>query len=104
MKRNTIINALIDAGVTAAYIILVASFLSHAEAIFADRVPKDTMIIPVIMLLLFVISAAVTGFAVFGKPAMWYFDGRKKEALELLGITIVFLALIAFFFLAILIY
>ncbi len=46
------------------------------------------------MLLLFVTSAAITGFLVFGKPAMLYIDGKKKEAISLLGYTIGMLFLI----------
>jgi len=49
------------------------------------------------MLLLLVISVAITGFAVFGKSIMWYLDGKKKEAPSLLFLTIGFFALILFF-------
>jgi hypothetical protein len=46
------------------------------------------------MLLLFVTSAAITGFLVFGKPVMLYIDGKKREAVSLLGYTIGILFLI----------
>ncbi|MBI2629421.1 hypothetical protein HYW74_05035 [Candidatus Pacearchaeota archaeon] len=91
--------AFIDSAGTAAYIILVVSF------IFSLRVlaPKeDIVIIPIAMLLLFVTSAAITGFLVFGKPIMLYIDGKKREAVSLLSYTLGFLfaiTLIVFIFL-----
>ena len=70
---------------TTLYIILIVSFIFSLQ-VFASK--KDTIMIPIAMLLLFVCSAAITGFLVFGKPVMWYIDGKKKEALSLLGYTI----------------
>lgn len=91
IMEKTITRAFIDAIGTAAYIVLVASFM------FSLRVlsPKeDIVIIPIAMLLLFVTSAAITGFLVFGKPVMLYIDGKKREAVSLLGYTIGILFLI----------
>ncbi len=79
---------------TAGYISGIASFLFNIEHIFKNSGP-DTVFAPILMLLLFVISAGVTGFAVFGVPLMWYIDGEKHEAVKLLGCTILFLAIIA---------
>lgn len=45
---------------------------------------EDTVFIPITMLMLFVCSAAITGFLVFGKPAMLYLDGKKQDAIQLL--------------------
>ena len=83
--------ALIDAISTIIYIILVGSFIFSLQ-IFA--LEKDIIIIPIAMLLLFVCSAAITGFLVFGKPVMLYIDGKKKEAILLLRYTIGILFLI----------
>ena len=85
---------------TAAYIILIVLFVFSLQS-FAQK--KDTIIIPMAMLLLFVTSAAITGFLVFGKPAMLYLDGKKKEAVSLLGYTIGILFLITLIFFIILI-
>ena len=98
MSKKILKHAIINAGVTGAYILLVAAFLNNIESIFGYTQPDDTILAPVIMLLLFVISAAITGFAVFGKPIMWYLDGKKKEATHLLFYTIVVLVVIALFF------
>lgn len=83
--------AFVDALGTAAYIVLVVSFIFSLQ-IFSLQ--KDNIIIPMAMLLLFVCSAAITGFLVFGKPVMLYIDGKKKEAISLLGCTIGILVLI----------
>jgi hypothetical protein len=37
--------------------------------------------------MLLVFSAALMGILVFGQPLMWYMDGEKKAALNLLGYT-----------------
>jgi hypothetical protein len=52
------------------------------------------IIVPMAMLLLFVCSAAITSFLVFGKPVMLYIDGQKKEAVSLLAYTLGIMALI----------
>ncbi|MFA5857333.1 MAG: hypothetical protein WC867_08275 [Candidatus Pacearchaeota archaeon] len=88
--------ALIDAIGTTSYIILIVLFISSLE-VFSSK--KDIIIIPMAMLLLFVCSAAITGFLVFGKPVMLYIDGKKKEAVSLLVYTlgILFLITLVFF-------
>lgn len=83
--------AVLNAVGTLAYIVLVVSF------IFSLRIlpePEDMIIVPIAMLLLFVCSAAITGFLVFGKPVMLYLDGKKKEAVTLLSYTLGILVLI----------
>jgi len=54
----------------------------------------ETIFIPIIMLMLFVFSAALTGFLMLGKPIMWYFDGKKKEAWSLFFYTLGFFFII----------
>ncbi len=87
-----ITRAAIDAIGTALYVMLVASFIYSLQYLF----PKgpDTVLAPISLLLLFVCSAAITGFLVFGKPVMLYIDGKKKEAVALLGYTLGILVLI----------
>lgn len=89
-NKTAIINAL----GTAAYVLLVGSFLSFGSKFFANT--PDTFFTPVAMLLLLVLSAAVTGYLVFGKPVSWYLDGKKKEALSLLYRTFIALFLLTF--------
>jgi len=95
--------ALMNAGATALYVMAVGGFMYYGSVIKLGR--SNTMLIPMTLLLLFVFSAALTGFLIFGKPAQLYVDGKKKEALSLLTytlgvfsvITLAFLGLILFY-------
>jgi len=84
----------------AAYVALVVLFMSNAEKII-DQTASSGFAPPVIigsaMLLLFVLSAAVTGALVLGRPILLYLDGQKTDAIRLFLYT---LAWLAFWFLA----
>jgi O-antigen/teichoic acid export membrane protein len=96
MSKNIFKNALINSILTVVYIGLIASFLFYGKGVFGEGEGGDeTVLVPIMMLLLFVISAAITGFLVFGRPVLWYLDGKKKEALSLIAYTIGLLVLIA---------
>lgn len=101
MNNNIIKNAVVNATGTALYVVIIALFLSNAQSIFGPDEPK-TMLIPVLMLLLLILSAAITGSLVFGRPILWYLDGKKQEALSLLGYTLAVLFAITLFVLVIL--
>lgn len=75
---------------TALYVAAVASFLFYAPKFFGPE-RSTTVLVPITMLLLFVFSAAVTGSLIFGRPSLWYLDGKKKEALTLLAHTLAIL-------------
>lgn len=101
MMSSVLKRAILDSFGTVVYIILVVSLIFSLQA-FASE--PDTIIIPIAMLLLFVCSAAITGFLVFGKPVMLYLDGKKKDAVKLLSYTLgmlVILTIVAFIFLII---
>ncbi len=84
---NTIIKtAAVNAVATAVYVVIVGAFVSHAGKMKLGR--AHPTLIPIAMLMLLVFSAAVTGGLIFGKPALWYLDGRKKEGLALLLYTL----------------
>lgn len=68
-----------------AYIALLAIFMDNASHWFGEEDKK--IITPIIVLLLFVFSALVTGALVLAKPIMLYIDGHKKEAVRLLFYT-----------------
>jgi len=72
------------------YIGLVAFLMSNAELFFGNT-PDQSILAPVVFLLLFVISAAVSGALIFGKPALLFLEGKKKEALVLFGLTLFWL-------------
>jgi len=44
-----------------------------------------------LMLMLFVVSATVVGALVLGKPILWYFENKKREALQLFLTTLAWL-------------
>ncbi len=73
-----------------AYIAFVSFFMFFGEEFFGK---EDTYLMPVVFLTLFTLSAAVVGSLMFGKPVMLYIDGKKREAVQLAGATIGFLAM-----------
>lgn len=80
--------ALIDSVATAIYIVLVGSFMFWGSTIKLGR--SNSFLAPIALLLLFVSSAAITSYLIFGKPAQMYIDGKRKEALSLLTYTLGF--------------
>lgn len=96
IRKTAIINAL----ATALYIVAVGSFMFYGSQIKLGR--ANTMLVPITLLLLFVFSAALTGFLIFGKSAQMYVDGKKKEALSLLTYTLGAFFVITFVFLILL--
>lgn len=65
--------------------------------------PVDTVLVPILMLLVF--SASVTGGLIFGRPVLWYLDGKKKETFSLLITTLlIFLGFIGVAVLALVFY
>jgi hypothetical protein len=77
------------------YISAVSWMISNTKNLFGN-VPEPNFLIPVFMLLLFVVSAAITGSLVFGKPLLMYIDGEKKGSLKLLFGTLAWLVLFLF--------
>lgn len=73
----------------AAYIGFVALLMSGAER-FLSNTP-DNILMPITFLLLFVFSAAISGALILGRPILFYLDGKKKEAVELFGFTLLWL-------------
>lgn len=93
MKNSLIKRASIHAIAQVAYIASVALLMSNAEKYFGNK--EDTMLAPITFLLLFVISALISGLLILGKPILLFLDGSKNEAVTLLLSTLGFL--IAFF-------
>lgn len=88
IRKTAFFNAL----ATAVYVAAVGTFMYYGSMIKLGA--SHSFLVPIALLLLFVFSAALTGFLVFGRPAIWYLDGKKKEALELLFTTLGFLSVI----------
>ncbi len=88
MKNNNVVHSLGHAVLVAVYVSLVAFVMSHANTWFGQ---KDTAWTPVAVLMMFVLSAAVTGGLVLGRPVLMYMDGKKQEALQFFGFTVMWL-------------
>jgi len=54
---------------------------------------QPNFLMPLFVLLLFIVSASITGLLVLGKPAHLYLNGLKKEAVTLLFTTLAWLVL-----------
>lgn len=79
-----------------AYVALVGLFIWNAEKIFPKLgLPWG----PILFLLLFCASAMICGLVVFYKPYKLFFDGKKKEAVNVVVSTAEYLFLILLLFL-----
>jgi len=92
-KTKLILISLGQALAVFAYILLVVEIITTMGNLSPNE--KPGLLQPVAFLLLFVLSAAITGLLVLGKSITLYLDNLKKEAVELFGWTIGCLALIA---------
>jgi hypothetical protein len=72
------------------YVVFVSILMNYGGKIVGD---DKSFLGPVAFLMLFVISAAATGYLVVGKSILLYLDGAKKEAVRLFGLTILWLVL-----------
>jgi hypothetical protein len=75
---------------TVAYVAVVATLMSNGEKIFGQM---SDILGPLIVLTLFVLSAAVTSSLVLGKPILMYLNNQKSEAVRLFIYTLGWLAL-----------
>lgn len=76
MSKNPIVNAFS----ATAYIVAVASLMYYG---LKSLEHDETVLIPIAMLSLFVLSAAVMGFIFFYQPAQLYLNGETARALDL---------------------
>jgi hypothetical protein len=88
MKNNNVVHSLGHAALVLIYVSAVSLVMSHGSTWFGQ---KDTAFTPVAVLMLFVLSAAVTGTLVLGRPILLYLDGKKTEALKFFGFTVAWL-------------
>lgn len=98
MKINKI-GVLQALGVTA-YCSLIALIMWNGEKIFGET---DSYLGPLSFLVLFSTSALTCGLIVFYKPYKLFFEGKKKEAIEVILSTVIslFAILLGLFFVVI---
>ncbi len=87
MTQNPFYNAVLAAG----YIVLVVTVMSFTQQV---DIPEPSMLIPITMLSLFVLSATMMGYIFFYQPVQMYLDGDKKAAVDLFLKTLGFFACI----------
>lgn len=87
MTKNPILNALC----ALSYITLVAFVMVYATE---KTGPGKTVLVPIAVLSLFTLSAAVMGYIFLYQPFQLYFDGKKKQALKLVFQTVAAFAVI----------
>ena len=75
-KKLVLLSALHSLGVLA-YVSLVVTFMNNAQRLFGNDRPPLT---GVVVLLVFILSALITGSLVLGKPIMLYLDGQKNRS------------------------
>lgn len=90
-KQKIIAHAFLQSAGTFIYVAAVACLLFNGEKFFGKFTGFGG---PLAMLLLFVLSAAITGSLVLGQPIHLYLSGTKKEAIQLLCATLAFLFLL----------
>lgn len=90
-NKNLIVRGALDAVGVFIYTAAVAWLMFNGQKIFGKA---ETFWMPVALLLLFVLSAAITGLLVLGKPIVLYLNGSKKEAVRLLLYTLASLCII----------
>ncbi len=78
-----------------AYIVLIVNLINFFGR---SNVPEDTILAPIAMLSLLVLSVAFMGFVFLYEPVRLFGEGKKKEALDFFGKTLAsFAGLVVFF-------
>ncbi|MDD2730627.1 MAG: hypothetical protein PHW33_00685 [Candidatus Portnoybacteria bacterium] len=95
MEKNKIVlwSFLHSLGVSA-YITAVATLMNQGNQWFGK---EDKFLTPVAVLMLFVLSAAITGSLVLARPILLYLEGRKSDAVKLFLWTLGWLLILTSF-------
>ena len=95
-SKNLALNGLLHAAGTVVYIILVSLLLFNGSRIFANT-PSILNMITILCLL--VLSVAIVGTLMLGRPILWYFNGAKAEAIKLFSYSLIWLLVFTVVFL-----
>lgn len=91
MSKKIIRHAIQEALAAVIYVVLVVTWMNNAERLYERTNP---IISGTAILLLLVFSAAMMGLTIFGRSIIWYLDGQKKEAVQLLFYKLGFILLV----------
>lgn len=75
MNKSPLLNALLAFLYIAGLVFFIFNFLEPLE-------DTDTVLMPMVVLSLLVLSAATMGYLFLAQPAMLYLDGKKQEGLQ----------------------
>lgn len=82
------LNGLLHAVGTVVYIVLVSLLLRNGNRLFGST---PTIFNIITLLCLLVLSASIVGTLMLGRPALWYFNGAKTEAVKLFSFSVIWL-------------
>lgn len=91
MKSKLPLYSLISSFSVLGYILLVALLMSNGNELFGNM---PSIISFVAFLMLFVLSALITGLLVLGGPIYLYFENKKPDALKLLAYNVGWMVMI----------
>ncbi len=77
MTKNPLINAL----VASLYIVIVASVMYYGSRLASQK--TETVVVPIAVISLFTLSAAVMGYLFLYQPLQLYLEGEKQSAVNL---------------------
>lgn len=81
MSKNPFINAL----AATAYISIAASIIYYGPK---ESIPEPSVMIPIAILSLFVLSAAMMGYFFLYQPVLFLIEGKKEDATKLFLMTV----------------
>ena len=84
-KKQIILHSFLHALAVVAYVVIVAFIMNAGNELFSEA---NEIYAAIGVLLLFTISAAITGLLVFGKPIYLFLNGQKPEAVKFLFFTL----------------
>lgn len=90
-SNNLVIMSLIHAASVYVYIFFVVMLMNSMQYIFME---ENEIAAALVMLVLFVVSACITGALILGKPILLYLEKKKQEALKMFFMTVGWLVLI----------
>lgn len=83
------------------YIVFIVLAINSTNTFFPNT--KETIVIPMTMLSLFVLSAAVMGYLFVAEPIYLLIEDKREEAITFFAKTVGFFACFLLFFVAILV-
>jgi uncharacterized BrkB/YihY/UPF0761 family membrane protein len=95
LKKKPLLSSFLSSVIFFAYIAGVSLLLNNMEKIFRNA-PKPGVMGGILMLMLFVFSALISGLLLLGGPIYLYAEKEKKTAFKMLSFNITFLALLLF--------